>query len=158
MRVGGARQIATSSGIGYIPAVPVADASKPRKPARSLRLLVADDDRDTVLMLSTVLQDEGHQVLEVCRGDAVLQLVRRYRPDAVLLDIGMPGLTGFEIARQLRDELGRECPMLIAVTAWAQASAKELGRLVGFNHYLVKPFETEDLLSLLDPLANTEKG
>jgi CheY-like chemotaxis protein len=129
-----------------------ADPTKSRKPARALRLLVADDDRDAVVTLSTLLQDEGHQVLEVFRGDAVLQLVRRYRPDAVLLDIGMPGLTGFEIARQLRDELGRDCPLLVAITAWAQASAKELGRLVGFNHYLIKPFDTAELLALLEPL------
>ena len=133
--------------------MPEAEPSRRPKPARPLRLLVADDDRDAVLTLSTVLQDEGHQVLEVYRGDAVVQLVRRYRPDAVLLDIGMPGLTGFEIARQLRDELGRECPMLIAITAWAQSSARELGRMVGFTHYLVKPFSTDELLALLEPLA-----
>ncbi len=119
-------------------------------------MLVADDDRDAVVTLSAVLQDEGHQVLEVYRGDAVIQLVRRYRPDAVLLDIGMPGLTGFEIARQLRDELGRDCPLLIAITAWAQASAKELGRLVGFSHYLVKPFAVGELLALLEPLASSD--
>ncbi len=136
--------------------MPEADPSRRHNLARPLRLLVADDDRDAVLTLSTVLQDEGHQVLEVYRGDAVMQLVRRYRPDAVLLDIGMPGLTGFEIARQLRDELGRECPMLIAITAWAQASARELGRLVGFSHYLVKPFAIEDLLALLEPLGSSD--
>lgn len=117
-------------------------------------MLIADDDRDAVLMLSTLLQDEGHQVLEVYRGDAVLQLARRYKPDAVLLDIGMPGLTGFEIARLLRDELRADCPVLIATTAWAQQSARELGRLVGFNHYLVKPFPMEELLALLEPLAS----
>lgn len=143
--------------MNYIPAVP-ANPSQGRKPSRSLRLVVADDDRDAVLTLSTVLQDEGHQVLEVYRGDAVVQLVRRYRPDAVLLDIGMPGLTGFEIARQLRDEFGRECPLLIAITAWAQSSARELGRMVGFNHYLVKPFAAEELLTLLEPLASDASG
>ncbi|HEX7052876.1 MAG TPA: response regulator [Burkholderiales bacterium] len=130
-----------------------AESRKRARPARSLRLLVVDDDRDAVLTLSTILQDEGHQVLEVYRGDAVLHLVRRYQPHAVLLDIGMPGLTGFEIARQLRDELRERCPLLIAVTAWGQTSAKELGRLVGFKHYLVKPYSTEELLSLLAPLA-----
>lgn len=118
-----------------------------------LRVLVADDDRDAVVTLSTVLQHEGYEVLEVYRGDAVLELVRRYRPDAVLLDIGMPGLTGFEIARQLRDELRQKCPVLIAVTAWAQETAKQLGKLVGFNHYLTKPYATADLLQLLLPLV-----
>jgi two-component system OmpR family response regulator len=144
--------------MAYIPAVTAADTSKKPRPARPLKLLVADDDRDAVLTLSTVLQDEGHQVLEVYRGDAVLQLVRRYRPDAVLLDIGMPGLTGFEIARQLRDQLGRDCPMLIAITAWAQSSARELGRMVGFNHYLLKPFAAEELLALLAPLAASDES
>jgi DNA-binding response OmpR family regulator len=134
--------------------VPAANPSGRRTPARSLRVLIADDDRDAVLMLSTLLQDEGHQVLEVYRGDAVLQLARRYKPEVVLLDIGMPGLTGFEIARLLRDELRADCPVLIATTAWAQQSARELGRLVGFNHYLVKPFPMEELLALLEPLAS----
>lgn len=132
-----------------------ADPKKRRKPLRPLRILVVDDDRDAVITLSTVLQDEGHQVLEVYRGDAVLQLVRRYQPDVVLLDIGMPGLTGFQIARQLRDELRDACPMLIAVTAWSQATARQLGKTSGFNHYVVKPYSTDELLALLEPLAGS---
>lgn len=130
-----------------------ADPNKRRKPARPLRLLVADDDRDAVLTLSTLLQQEGHQVLEVYRGDAVLHLVRKYKPDAVLLDIGMPGLTGFQIARLLRDELKQECPVLIAVTAWGQATAREMGKAFGFHHYLVKPYAADELLALLEPIA-----
>lgn len=120
---------------------------------RRLRILVVDDDRDAVVTLSLVLQDEGHEVIEVYRGDAVLELTRRYKPDAVLLDIGMPGLTGFEIARQLRDHFRKDCPLLVAITAWKHNAARELGRLVGFNHYLTKPYSTEDLLALLAPLG-----
>ncbi len=108
--------------------------------------------------LTAWAEREGHEVIEVYRGDAVLELARRYKPDAVLLDIGMPGLTGFEIARQLHDQLGKECPLLIAITAWNQNAAKELGRLVGFNHYLTKPYAAGDLLKLLAPLASKEKG
>lgn len=133
--------------------MPTLDPQKKCKPGRPLRLLVADDDRDAVLMLSTLLQQEGHDVVEVYRGDAVVQLVRKYRPDAVLLDIGMPGLTGFEIARRLREELRDKCPLLIAVTAWSQTQARELGRLSGFHHYIVKPYSAEQLLALLEPLA-----
>lgn len=129
-----------------------------RASARRLRILVADDDRDAVVTLSLVLQDEGHEVIEVYRGDAVLELARRYNPDAVLLDIGMPGLTGFEIARHLHDQLGKECPLLVAITAWNQNAAKELGRLVGFNHYLVKPYSTDELLKLLAPLASKRES
>ena len=123
------------------------------KPTRKLRIVVADDDRDAVLMLSTLLQHEGHDVLEVYRGDAVLNMVRRYNPDAVLLDIGMPGLTGFEIARELREHFRNDCPLLVAVTAWSQSSARELGKLSGFHHYLVKPYAAEQLLELLAPLT-----
>lgn len=125
-----------------------------RAAARRLRILVADDDRDAVVTLSLVLQDEGHEVVEVYRGDAVLELARRYKPDVVLLDIGMPGLTGFEIARQLRDNFGKACPVLIAITAWTQNAAKELGRLVGFNHYLTKPYSADDLIKLLASVAS----
>lgn len=122
---------------------------------RSLRIVVADDDPDAVLMLSTLLRQEGHHVLEAHRGDAVVNLVDHHRPDVVLLDIGMPGLTGFEVVRQLRAILGPACPLLVAVTAWTQPAAKEMGRLVGFNHYLTKPYSTEDLLSVLAPLCSS---
>lgn len=120
-----------------------------RTPTHRLRLLVADDDRDEVLTLSTVLQQEGHEVIEVYRADAVLELARRYKPDVALLDIGMPGMTGFEVARKLRDQLGAQCPILVAVTAWNQESAKTLGKLVGFKHYVVKPYSMDELLDAL---------
>lgn len=135
--------------------MPEREPTPSRLAGRRLRILIADDDRDAVVTLSTVLQHEGHEVVEVYRGDAVLELVRRYEPDAVLLDIGMPGLTGFEIARQLREQLRHACPMLVAVTGWHQATARELGKLVGFNHYLTKPYATEDLLALLAPLMTS---
>ena len=118
-----------------------------------LRVVIADDDRDTVTSLATILRAEGHDVSEVYRGDAVIDRVRAYKPDAVLLDIGMPGLTGFEIARLLRRELGEGCPLLVAVTAWNQGSAKVLGKLVGFSHYLTKPYSTGEVLGLLEPLT-----
>jgi CheY-like chemotaxis protein len=131
----------------------VLDPAQRRAAARKLRIIVADDDKDAVMTLSTVLQHEGHEILEVYRADAVLEMARRYRPNIALLDIGMPGMTGFEIARQLKEELRHDCPVLIAVTAWSQSAAKELGKLVGFSHYLVKPYSTEDLLQVLAPLA-----
>jgi len=115
----------------------------------ALRILIADDDRDTVLSLATILLQEGHDVREVYRGDAVLDQVRAYKPDVVLLDIGMPALTGFEIARLVRQEFRGERPLLIAVTAWTQNSAKVLGKLVGFDHYLTKPYSTDELLGLI---------
>jgi len=120
----------------------------------ALRILIADDDRDTVLSLATLLLQEGHEVREIYRGDAVLDQVRVYKPDVLLLDIGMPGLTGFEVARHVRQELGR-APLLIAVTAWKQNSAKVLGKLVGFDHYLTKPYSIDELLGLIAPARRT---
>ena len=128
-------------------------SSQLRRPERALRIIVADDDRDTALTLSAILRQEGYEVSEVYRGDAVLERVHEYRPDVVLLDIGMPGMTGFEIAQKLRHQLGQACPLLIAITAWNERSAKVLGKLVGFSYYLTKPYSTDDLLEVLAQLT-----
>jgi DNA-binding response OmpR family regulator len=124
-----------------------------RKPARALRIIVADDNRDAAVSLAAVLRDEGHNVLEVYRGDAVPGMTASYHPDVLVLDIGMPGLTGFEIAHALRTNLRHACPLLIAVTAWHQPAARELGRLSGFSHYLTKPYSTAELLEILSSLS-----
>jgi len=124
---------------------------------RPLRILVVDDDRDAVKTLSALLQQDGHEVIEAYTSGAVLNLVRSREPDAVLLDIGMPGATGFEIARELRLRLGRSCPALIAITAWTQPAAREMGRLSGFNHYLTKPYTVAELRVLLASLPPTTR-
>jgi two-component system OmpR family response regulator len=121
-------------------------------PCRGLRIIVADDDRDAVLMLSVLLQQEGHEVREVQRGDEVLYLTRQFDADAVLLDIGMPGLTGLDVARVLRETLGVNCPLLVAITGWNKDADRIHGRIAGFDHYLTKPYAAEDLLALLAPL------
>ena len=124
-------------------------------PSRALRILIVDDDRDAVVTLSALLQHDGHEVIEAYNGGGVLSLVRSRDPHAVLLDIGMPGATGFEVARELRLRLGRTCPALIAITAWTQPAAREMGRLSGFNHYLTKPYSAQDLRALLAALPST---
>jgi two-component system, OmpR family, response regulator len=133
------------------------EAREPPPAKRALRILVVDDDRDAVMTLSEILQQEGHEVIKAYTGGAVLSLVRSHEPDAVLLDIGMPGATGFEVARELRLRLGRACPALIAITAWTQAAAREMGRLAGFKHYLTKPYSTAELRAVLASLAPTPK-
>lgn len=133
---------------------PVA-GSPGRKAVHALRIIVADDNRDAAVSLALILRDAGHQVLEVYRGDAVLPLTEQFKPDVLVLDIGMPGLTGFEIAHRLRRELGLGCPLLIAVTAWSQPAARALGRLSGFSHYFTKPYSTDELLEILPSLSLT---
>ena len=85
----------------------------PATPHR-LRVLIADDERDEVATLAALLMDEGHQVREVYRGDTVLDQVRDFSPHVALLDIGMPGMNGYVIAKRLHEEYGEHCPVLIA--------------------------------------------
>jgi CheY-like chemotaxis protein len=131
------------------PAAQGAARARPR-----LRILVADDERDTVTTLAAILQDEGHEVREVYRGAEVLRLVQEFDPDVALIDIGMPGMTGYDVARELRQRYGKSRPMLIAVTGWKQSSDKILAKLAGFDHHLAKPFDPQALLRLIDPLSS----
>jgi len=125
---------------------------------RQLRILVADDERDQAMTLALLLADEGHEVREVYRGSEVLRAVRDFDPDVALVDIGMPGMTGYDAAREIRQVLGGTRPLLIAVTGWKQSSDRILARLAGFNHHLAKPFEPEALLSLIRPLSRDSEA
>ena len=117
-----------------------------------LRVLIADDDRDSALTLSTLLEIEGYVVRTVHGGQEALDAAREFRPDVVLLDIGMPKITGYEAARRLRLRYGNDCPVLIAITGWKQASDKILASLAGFDHHVAKPYEPAQLIELLSKL------
>lgn len=126
---------------------------------RPLRILIADDERDTALVLATILRDEGHTVNTVLRGDEVLDLERLLRPDAVILDINLPGTSGYALAREIRLRHSQLAPLLIAVSGkWTQESEKELGQAVGFDHYLLKPCEPQEIVRLLEPLRRSRSG
>ncbi|HZE60986.1 MAG TPA: response regulator [Burkholderiales bacterium] len=125
----------------------------PQISSRRLRILIADDERDAVATLAALLSDEGHQVREIYRGDAVADHVRDFAPHVVLLDIGMPGMNGYLVAKSLRDEYGEKCPVLIAVTAWDKGTHRMYGKIAGFTKYLTKPCDPAALLTLLPTLA-----
>jgi DNA-binding response OmpR family regulator len=126
------------------------DAKRP-----ALRIVVADDDRDTANTFALLLKDEGHDVHTVLRGDEVLELCRLIRPDAVILDVNMPGMSGYAIARELHDRHGTLAPLLIAISgAWTKSSDRSLGRSVGFDHYLLKPCDPRELIPLLESLRS----
>jgi len=114
-----------------------------------LRILVADDEPDTVITLTVVLEEEGHEVIGVHDGVEVLREARKSPPDAVILDIGMPRLNGYDVARALRAMYGPACPMLIAVTAYASAPDKLVGKDAGFHHHFGKPIVLDELLAAL---------
>ena len=117
----------------------------------SLRVLIADDDRDTASMLAAILRDEGHDTHVVLRGDEVLEIDRLVRPDAVILDVNMPGMSGFAVAREIRSRRGIAAPLLIAISGqWTRKEDQQLGEGVGFDHYLLKPCEPGQIVQLLD--------
>jgi CheY-like chemotaxis protein len=99
-----------------------------------------------------LLESEGHRVYQAHNGPQALKLAERYRPDALLLDIGMPDMNGYELAKKIRSvEWGKQI-LLIAVTGWGQADDKRRAREAGFDHHLVKPIDIQQLRSLLAAL------
>ena len=118
-----------------------------------LRIVVADDDRDTAMTLAVILRDEGHEVQTVLRGDEALEMCRLFRPDVLVADVNMPGESGYAIARELRERHGELAPLLIAISGhWTNASDRLLGKAVGFDHFLLKPCDMNELLQLMEPL------
>ena len=122
----------------------------PRYSPRSLRILIADDEPDSVTALKLLLNDEGHDVIGLSKGADVMRKIEEFKPEVVVLDIAMPDMSGYELAKEIRKRYGQITPLLIAITGrYKQASDKMLGQIVGFDHYLLKPYEPNELLALL---------
>lgn len=125
-----------------------------RRTDRALRVLVVDDDRDTVTTLTTLLELEGHIVQGILSGTEVLPAVRFFRPDAIVLDLSVPGISGYAVAQAIRfsfTDVRR--PLLIAMSGmWQESADRMVAQQVGFDHYLVKPVEPAELLKLIEGL------
>jgi two-component system, sensor histidine kinase len=113
------------------------------------RILVVDDNRDAAETLGALLEALGATVTVTHSGRAALDVVGAFDPDAVLLDIGMPEMDGYEVARQLRSMPGRSHTLLIALTGWGQDQDVRQSHAAGFDHHLVKPPDIEKLRELL---------
>ncbi len=116
---------------------------------RPLLVLIADDNRDSADSLGMLLELSGHEVVLAHDGLAALAIAADRKPDAALLDIGMPGMDGFQVAAGIRREPWGVDMLLIAITGWGQQDAKRLARSAGFDHHLTKPMDTAVLESLL---------
>ena len=114
-----------------------------------LRVLVVDDDVAVAESTAMLLRLEGHEIRCANSGEAALRLCREFQPEAVLLDIGLPGQDGYEIARKIRGLPGGTELKLIAVSGYGHEAAVARGREAGFDHYLVKPVDPEKLSALL---------
>ena len=117
--------------------------------AMPLRVVVADDNPDTVLSLRLLLEEDGHTVRGVESGYQALRAVRDFGADVVLLDIGMPGMSGFAVAHTLRERYGSAKPLLIAITGRNAGADRSLARSMGFDHYAAKPYDPDAVLALL---------
>jgi len=126
-------------------------------PPRPLRVLIVDDNRDSLLTLGMLCRSEGMDVQMLRRGAEVPAAVAQFVPDVVLLDIGMPDRSGFDVAEELTELYGEHRPLLIAVTAYSSEKEREMARLSGFHHFIAKPYDPQTLLrrlTLLKPLAS----
>lgn len=118
-------------------------------PRERARVLVVDDNRDAADSLADLLELLGHEAKVAYDGPAALELARELQPTLVLLDIGLPGMNGFEVARALRSEPHGQGITIVALSGYGRASDKELSRQAGFDDHLVKPVAIEALHGLL---------
>ena len=112
-------------------------------------MLVVDDNVDTVTTLALLVKESGHDVRTAYDGPTVLEAALDYRPNVVLLDIGLPGLNGFEVAKQLRQQPALQNAVLVAMTGYGGVGDFQRSFEAGFDHHLVKPGDFGKLLQIL---------
>jgi signal transduction histidine kinase/CheY-like chemotaxis protein len=124
----------------------------PREPRASepRRVLIVDDNQDAARMLARLLHADGHRVEVVYDGPAALEAARARPPDVVLLDIGLPGMDGYEVARRLREQEGPHRALLVALTGYGQEDDVRRSRAAGFDDHRVKPVDLDVLRPLIE--------
>jgi PAS domain S-box-containing protein len=164
--------VASSDGAGrgatFEVRLPVADppelssetvpAGPPAAAERRLKVLVVDDNADLVDMLTTLVSTLGHDVRKALDGRTAVGAARSYRPDVVLLDIGLPVMSGLEVARELRQRPETAAARLVALTGWGQAEDRRQTQEAGFDDHLTKPTDPATLERLLNDAARTKSA
>jgi len=140
----------------HLPVMPTAEPAKVLSPSRQakealnrLRVLVVDDNVDTTLSFSILLRALGHEVITANDGIKAVQATNDFNPDVVLLDIGLPGMTGYEVAKRIRQHPAFKDIVLIALTGYGQDSDRQASLQAGFNHHLVKPARLDQVEQIL---------
>ena len=118
------------------------------------KILIADDEQPLRLLVRATLEDESgeerYEIIEAADGNKALEMARRERPELILLDIAMPGLTGLEVCKMLKGDPATSDLMIVMLTAKGQQSDRERGLAAGADDYFAKPFSPLELLQLVD--------
>jgi CheY-like chemotaxis protein len=159
------RVFANSSGLGKgsefvfclplvaAPAEKPSPSTAPSASERPLRILVIDDGRDTVITMRALLRKLGHEVETASDGERGLEIAEQTCPDVVISDIGLPGIDGYEVARQIRQHPQLRDKFLVAVTGYGQDEDRRRAAEAGFNEHLTKPIDLRDLRRFLSGVS-----
>jgi len=132
-----------------LPPSPSLSTKTAQPPGTGCRVLVVDDSKDAAAMLAMLLEASGHDVRMAHDGPTALKATIDDRPDVVLLDIGLPGLDGFEVAKRIRQQPALKHIVLVAVTGYGQESDRERSHDAGFDYHLIKPADFDKLQEIL---------
>jgi CheY-like chemotaxis protein len=122
------------------------------------RILVVDDDHDSAESLAMLFQLMGHDVRAAHNGLAAVDLAEAFRPDLIVLDIGMPGLDGYEVCRRIRRHSWGQDTVIAALTGWSRDEDRDRSEQAGFDHYLVKPVDPKALEDLIAAAGGRGSG
>jgi len=136
---------------------PVPLAQQAGQDGRKMQVLVVDDNQDAADSLAALLEIDGFDVRAAYDGMAAIAAVERQQPDMIIMDLGMPGMDGYETARTIRQQPGAERILLLALTGWGQSEARRRTTEAGFDHHLVKPVELEQIIRLAGARHNREQ-
>jgi CheY-like chemotaxis protein len=134
---------------------PIGDGKKPHS-GKQFRILIADDNRDAADSLAIMLRLMRHETQKTHDGEDAVQAVTAFQPDIALLDIGMPKLSGYDVARHIRGQSWGKKMVLVALTGWGQEQDKRRATEAGFDHHMTKPVSMDALQKLLASLNVTE--
>lgn len=124
-------------------------ASTRPNPTRPMKILCVDDNRDAATMLAQVLKLVGNDTQTAYDGVEAVAVAEEFRPDVVLLDLGLPKMSGYETCRRIRAQPWGEDMLLVALTGWCREEDRQKSKEAGFDNHLVKPVELEVLQQLL---------
>jgi len=139
----------------------IAHESNAAAMATPLRILLVDDNVDAAEIMGVLLESLGHQVRTARDGVSGVQMARRFRPDLILLDVGLPTMNGYEAARYLREQPETEHVVLVALTGYGQPEDRRRSQEAGFDLHVLKPLGMDSLLEILnwaDQISNHRRA